>query len=570
MCTDYKLLEIPLSLNFQRLKVEHFLDLQGLRLDAVDTYVGVFNADDELVGGGGLDGNIIKCVAVSETERGSGLMACIVSRLQSIAAEHGQHTTMVFTKPENREIFRDLGYTLIAEAPKAVLLESSPQQLRDFLSTLSSLKSPDTTISQTGVIVMNANPFTRGHQYLIETAAQQVDQLVVMVVSENRSAFPFNERLAMVQAGTAHLDNVTVTETGAYAVSEATFPTYFLKQLSDAAETQMQLDADLFRRHIAPALGASVRFVGTEPTDALTQKYNNILKRVFPIIEIERINDISASKVRAGAWQLVPSTSLSYVLAHYACHALQAELDLTPKPGLVDRANSGAHKDMNYILMQRSIQALRPFFQQIAEISMKTSHAQENYIAPLIIGLKEIGLKAETAMLAATNGINTHKGALFSLGLTIAAAACLIAQERNLSLLQSEIQRLATQIPEPRSTHGAQVRTAHQGIKSAVENARDGYPVAFHAQGSGLRLLFQIMSTLDDTNILYRCGSDTLAEVKQTAERWLHTGWTEKDVEQLDAEFSHRGISPGGSADMYALCVFLQLLLPERLTPSSC
>ena len=548
MYGDYDIREIPLSLAFSRQKVEAFLSSNGLRIEPVDTYVGVFNADEELVGGGGLDGDIIKCVAVSESERGSGLMARIVSRLQSIAASQGRHTTMVFTKPENLAVFRGLGYFLLAEAPEAILMESSPMRLKHWAQQCVRDGEPALREGHRGAIVMNANPFTLGHQYLAEQAARQVDELLVMVVSEDCSDFPFHERLAMVRAGTAHIPNVRVCETGPYAISAATFPTYFLKKLSDAAETQMRLDADLFRRHIAPALGISARFVGSEPTDALTRRYNEILGGR----EIERRSSpdgeaISASRVRRGAWRLVPRTSQPYVLAHYACRTLQEELDLTPKPGLVDRRDCGAHTDMDYTLMQRSIRTLRPYFRQMAEAAVRDGFTAEE--------LRGIALRAEQAMMESMGGVNTHKGALFCLGLAVAAAA----MQRD--DLRACIAELARQLPEPQGTHGAAVRKTY-GVAGALENAREGFPVAFEAaerdDGSGLRELLYIMSRLDDTNIYHRCGAETAEEVKRTAARLLYDGFTEEDIAALNGDFVRRGISPGGAADMYALSCFIR------------
>ncbi|MBR1594369.1 MAG: [Alloprevotella sp.] len=569
MYEEYDIREMPLSLDFNRRSVERFLAENGLRLDGVETYVGVFNADEELVGGGGLEGEVIKCVAVSESERGTGLMARIVSRLQSVAAARGHTTTMVFTKPGNLALFRDLGYVLLAEAPEAILMESSPQRLfryqRTWQEAVAQTEAERLEPVGVGVIVMNANPFTRGHQYLVEQAARQVGRLVVMVVSEERSAFPFAERLAMVKAGTAHLQNVCVVETGPYAISAATFPTYFLKELSTAAETQMQLDLNLFRRHVAPALGASVRFVGTEPADMLTCRYNELMKAsLLPsglrVVEIERLEGISASKVRDGAWLLVPGTSLPYVLAHYACCAMQEELDLTPKPGLVDRHDSGAHSDMDYALMSRSIRTLRPYFREIAEVAVRPSFSVKD--------LQEVGLRAERAMLEATGGVNTHRGALFCLGLAVAAAARLAAAAvlppaGFPAALQEEIRRLARQFPEASGTHGAAVRKRYPGVKSALQNACEGFSEAFDVRTAeaGLPQLLAIMSRLDDTNILYRCGAEVAEKVRQTAVRFLCDGFTEEDVAALNEDFSRRGISPGGAADMYALCCFLRILL---------
>ena len=577
MYSDYELRQLPLSLDFQRRRVEHFLDTCGLRLDPVDTYLGIFSADDRLVGGGGLEEGVIKCMAVSPEVRGEGLMARLVSRLQSLAAEQGHPTTMVYTKPEHLPLFRDLGYVLLAAAPHAVLMESGIQRLQRYLGSLRSLR---VDCGRLGVIVMNANPFTFGHQRLVEWAAAQVERLVVMVVSEERSDFPYGERMVMVEAGTSHLSNVCVVPTGPYAVSAATFPSYFLKQTSDAATTQMQLDADLFRRHIAPALGADVRFVGSEPDDALTRQYNATLVRhlaacgndaehqhTVEVVETPRFEalgtPISASLARRGAWQMVPPTSLPYVLAHYACCALRDELDLTPKPGLVDCHDNGAHADMDHALMLRSIRALRPWFWQIAGLAhsscrMAPSHA-------LVPHLQRLGMKAERAMLEATGGVNTHRGALFSLGLAVAAAAILCdtsAEGATISpeSLQDTIRTLARSFPEAHGTHGAEVRRRYPGVKTAIESAREGFPVAFEAKGEGMACLLSIIAIIDDTNVLFRCGADVAREVRQTAARLLDEGFTDADLQRLNADWTSRGISPGGAADMYALNRFVRMV----------
>ena len=548
MYADYDIREISLALDFNRRRVETFLKENGLRLDEVETYIGVYNSDDELVGGGGLHNDIIKCVAVRPEERGSGLMARIVSRLQSIAEVAGYHTTMVFTKPENLALFRDLGYVLIGQAPKAILLESSTQRLNRFKDSLQALCNPE---GDTGIIVMNANPFTRGHQYLIETASRKVAHLVVMVVSEEKSDFLFSERIAMVREGTKHIPNVVVIESGPYAISAATFPTYFLKELSDAAETQMMLDADIFSRHIAPALGANVRFVGTEPDDFMTRRYNEILKSTFNTIEIERLKGISASLVRKGHWEMAAPTSLPYVYSYYACKALIAELNLTPKPGLVDCHDSGVHKDMDYALMRRRIFALRPYFREIAE-------ADDD-----IVALKEIGIRAEAAMLDATGGVNTHKGALFSLGLTIAAAASFKGKRFLRKELQGRIMQLARKFPDAQATHGAVVRLRYPSTKSALENAREGFTLAFEACDAPTEhaALLYIVARLDDTNILYRRGAEVLMEVKDKAAQMLKEGFDEKDLMALNDEYIRRNISPGGAADMYALSVLIRLIV---------
>ena len=143
-----------------------------------------------------------------------------------------------------------------------------------------------------------------------------------------------------------------VLEGSAYAISAATFPTYFLKDLSEASETQMRLDLDLFGRWIAPALNATVRFVGSEPSDPLTNRYNRLMLEVLPldVVEIPRLNAVSASAVRASLAQgrlsaasaLCPASSRPYLVAALADRALRMELDTPCKPGLVGPDGNGA------------------------------------------------------------------------------------------------------------------------------------------------------------------------------------------------------------------------------------
>lgn len=593
MLYGYDIREIPLELEFCRRNVENFLGQNGLRLEQVDTYIGVFDAEDNLVAGGGLDGDTIKCLAVEENFRGSGLLNALISRLQSIAAQRGYSETMVFTKPEYEAVFLDLGYILLGKSLDALLLESSSLRLDCYkkkwraaieerlriLSLNSDVISSENK-PRCGICVINANPFTRGHQYLVETAAQKVQVLTVVVVSQDASEFSTEERMDMVRLGTSRIPNIVVVPSGPYAISSATFPTYFLKDLSTAAENQMQLDADVFCRHIAPALGATVRFVGTEPFDSLTCRYNAVLRKNLELhglqlVEIPRIGNISASKVRNGAWCDAATTSLPFVLSHYACVALQSELRLTPKPGLVDRDSNGAHKDMDYAMMQRSIATLRPFFRKIAETVLRGKALTDK---ELVCQIHEVGVEAEKAMLLATGGTNTHGGALFSFGLTLAAFCQQLSEglfgkagesQKLKSSLKSAISRLAEFYPAPRDTHGSIVAGKYPSVCGALANALTGFSIAMEISDSvslesdyksQMSAFLRIMSRLDDTNILYRSDAETLSGIKHTAVRLLRDGFSDADIRILDAEFTKCNISPGGVADMYALSLFISLL----------
>lgn len=605
MCDNrHYISEAPLSLNSVRRRVEAFLAANGLRLAPLDRYVVVTRDEDgdEILAGGGLDGNVIKCVAVSESARSEGLMNILVSRLIAIAREEGRESVKAFTKPENEGIFKSLGFGLIASSPNAILMENGRGGLPEYRKYLESLARP----GRNGAIVMNANPFTKGHRYLVEQAASQVDNLYVIVVKEDRSRFPYVERKAMIEAGCAGLDNVVVCEGSDYAISAATFPTYFLKKLDDATDTQIALDLDLFVNHIANPLGVTVRFAGSEPEDALTRRYNELMAEILPgtsvavvrqahqpdpelvkgsalrqarrpidFVEIPRLeqngNPISATSLRRAldkgnlkeAMEYIPKSTIPYLVADLAERALRMELDTTPKPGLVDRRDNGAHKDMDYALMSKSISALRPYLTRLAVESAKD-------IDPAKI--KEIGIEAEKAMLKATGGVNTHKGALFCIGLSVAAASCLACSTGAVDAYSFKelVSRAASEIPSARGTHGAEAKRSFKAV-GALENARAAYPELFadwlpyyrSLEGDPFRChktLLHIMTTLDDTNILHRRGAEGLAHAEAEAARLLED-FSESGLSSLNKDFIRENISPGGSADMLSLTIFIESII---------
>lgn len=605
MCDNrHYISEAPLSLNSVRRRVEAFLAANGLRLAPLDRYVVVTRDEDgdEILAGGGLDGNVIKCVAVSESARSEGLMNILVSRLIAIAREEGRESVKAFTKPENEGIFKSLGFALIASSPNAILMENGRGGLPEYRKYLASLARP----GRNGAIVMNANPFTKGHRYLVEQAASLVDNLYVIVVREDRSRFPYAERKAMIEAGCAGLDNVVVCEGSDYAISAATFPTYFLKKLDDATDTQIALDLDLFVNHIAKPLGVTVRFAGSEPEDALTRRYNELMAEILPgtsvavvrqdhqpdpelvegsavrqarrpidFVEIPRLeqngNPISATSLRRAldkgnlkeAMEYIPKSTVPYLVADLAERALRLELDTTPKPGLVDRQDNGAHKDMDYALMSKSISALRPYLTRLAVESAKV-------IDPAKI--KEIGIEAEKAMLKATGGVNTHKGALFCIGLSVAAASNLASATGSVQVYSFKelVSRAASEIPSARGTHGAEAKRSFKAV-GALENARAAYPELFtdwlpyyrSLEGDPFRChktLLHIMTTLDDTNILHRRGAEGLAHAEAEAARLLED-FSESGLSSLNKDFIRENISPGGSADMLSLTIFIESII---------
>ena len=514
-------------------------------------------------------------------------MNILVSRLIAIAHEEGYESVKAFTKPANEDIFKSLGFRLLASSENAILMENGRGGLPEYRKYLESLARP----GKNGAIVMNANPFTKGHRYLIEQAASQVDNLYVIVVKEDRSRFPYSERKSMIEVGCAGLSNVTVCEGSDYAISAATFPTYFLKQLDDATPTHIALDLDLFVRHIARPLGVTVRFAGSEPEDKLTRCYNEMMSEILPaggygskdnpagqpisFVEIPRLEQngrpVSATALRSAldrgdlkaAMEFVPVSTVPYLIADLAERSLRQELDTTPKPGLVDKQDNGAHKDMDYALMSASISALRPYLTRIAVESAAEVNAA---------GIMSIGIEAEAAMLKATGGVNTHKGALFCIGLSIAAASFLACSTGTVEAdsFRELVSRTASRIPSAQSTHGAEAKRNFK-VGGALDNAREAYPELFTAWLPYYRsleddpyrchkTLLYIMTILDDTNVLHRRGFEGLAHTKSEAARLLKD-FSMSGLSSLNYDFIRENISPGGSADMLSLTMFIKSII---------
>lgn len=622
------ILELHPTIPRQRRQIEMFLHTNGLRYDDVDYYAAIVDeSSDEMIAGGGLKGSVIKCVAVADGHKGEAVANVIVSHLIAKANAEGCQCVKLYTKPDNRQLFESLSFRLIAESPNAILMETGvggiekySEELRVKSEELSvkseelrvkseELKNDESVVSNArkpiGVIVMNANPFTLGHRFLVEQSSELVERLYVVVVREDCSMFSYNERKAMVSQGVRDIGNVVVVDGSDYAVSAATFPTYFLKQLSDATDTQIILDLDLYRRRIAPALGATIRFFGSEPTDPLTRRYNELMHQQLGeehVHEIQRKQQegsaISASRVRKvmmegclwDAIQLVPPTTIPYIIGHLASMALQAELDTTPKPGLVDRNDNGAHRDMDHALMQRSIQALHPYFVRLAQLGFTDKQPCHDEIV-------NIGIEAEREMFKATGGVNTHKGALFSIGLAAVALAgeafSRITQaercgtmayndvnSKQIQSLSNSIASLARLFPDTNGTHGSKAK-ANNILKGALDNAREGYTQLFKAwlpfyidriaEGDNYALhktLLRIMCDLDDTNIVYRTSMETMQEVKTEARQMLDTSRNivnfEAALQAMNTDYIHRNISPGGSADMLSLVVFLSCIVRKQ------
>ena len=569
----YEIRELMLGISRLHREWLTLLKANGLTPEQEPDYaLGVFDSDDKLQATASLCDNVIKFVATSEAVRGQAVLNPLITRLRSEAFARGIDNLFIYTKPEYIVTFESLGFHLTGKATRAALLESDRHALSRYERYLRTLPRGN----RTGVIIMNANPPTKGHIYLIQCAAQEVDCLTVIPLADNKhTLFPASERIDTLRRATADMPNVTVAEASPYCISGATFPTYFIKSVEECTDTHIELDLDIFGTHIAPSLEATIRFVGDEPTDPLTARYNMLMPAILKKYDISvkqfaRLADkdeepLSASRVRklledgalGKAIDMVPLASLPMLMAYTACQALLTELNVTPKPGLVDCNNSGAHKDMDYGTMTRSIEALRPYFYQLSRAALTDNEVNAALLQP-------IGLQAEKAMLAATGNVNTHRGALFSLGLCVCAATKLIAanalSEDNLIKTISEI---ASTFPAATGTHGAEMARRYN-IPTALESARDGYSRLIRElrlEPNMHRRLLAIMSSLIDSNIYYRGGKEAAEYVREAANRMLQNECEAADMAELDRDLTARNLSPGGAADMLALSIFINNLM---------
>jgi len=279
----------------------------------VDTTMIVYNLNGEIIGTGSLKGNTLKYVVVSTQFRETTAFPIIVTYLTDKALESYMQC-FVYTKPETAKLFQSLGYSLIATAePLFAVLEFGYKTIKEYQQHLQ-LNKVETITDNIAAIVVNCNPFTVGHRYLIEKASKENELVYLFVVSENLSVFPFKTRWELIKKGISHLNNVKMLATGPYIVSGAIFPNYFLKNESWSlvSQKQAEIDVKIFANYIVPVLNIKKRYIGTEIHCKTTAAYNTAMHEILPeygieVIECERIcsdenkhddNCVSASKVR--------------------------------------------------------------------------------------------------------------------------------------------------------------------------------------------------------------------------------------------------------------------------------
>lgn len=302
---SYTLSEIDLDDPRGMTQVRALLEREGIRRDGnLDYTCGIFDDNWELIATGSCFGNTIRCLAVSGSHRGEGLLNQIVSHLVEVQLARGSAHLFLYTKPDSARYLSDLGFYEIARVPGSlVFMENRKGGFDRYCASLS--PNPQEGQSAAGV-VMNANPFTLGHRHLVERAAHENDVVHLFILSEEAGPIPSAVRRELVEQGVRDLPNVFCHATGPYLISSATFPSYFLKDADTVIRTQAELDLLIFCQ-IARRLGIRKRYVGEERASHVTRLYNQVMGQKLPeagiqCIQIPRLTRdgaaVSASAVR--------------------------------------------------------------------------------------------------------------------------------------------------------------------------------------------------------------------------------------------------------------------------------
>ena len=313
--------------------IDDLLDKEEIRRDKnLDYTCAMFDDDMNIIATGSCFKNTLRCLAVDNSHQGEGLMNQIVTHLVDYEFSRGLSHLFLYTKNKYMQFFKDLGfYEIINIENQIVFMENKRTGFSDYLDNLKNDMREGKKIAS---LIMNANPFTLGHQYLVEKAASENDILHLFIVSDDSSLVPFKVRKKLVIEGTKHLKNISYHETGDYIRSSATFPSYFQKDEVAVIESQANLDIEIFTK-IAKVLNINKRYVGEEPNSLVTNIYNQTMLKKLPENSIECVvvprkkysdNVISASTVRQiikngnleDLKNLVPETTYNYFLSDEA------------------------------------------------------------------------------------------------------------------------------------------------------------------------------------------------------------------------------------------------------------
>lgn len=318
--------------SFELKEVKLFLKNNDLNFDESCDYTIVLRDEkDKILGTASKTKNILKCFAIDSSMRGLGVSGQLITGITNKMFEEGYTSSFVFTKFENEDLFLGMGYKKIVNTDRISLLEIGTETIDKTLNKIKidyNLEEEKERV----MLVMNCNPFTFGHRYLIEKAALENEEVLVFVVEEDSSVFPFKIRFDLVKKGCADIKNVKVIPGTQYLISQVTFPNYFLKKNDDSLIEYTKLDVTIAGEIICPKFNIKKRYIGEEPFCPMTSKYNETIKELFPKFGVEVIvvkrkeydsRAISATEVRRELAlnelekmkKLVPETTFEFLIS---------------------------------------------------------------------------------------------------------------------------------------------------------------------------------------------------------------------------------------------------------------
>lgn len=291
------------------IKIEKFLEKFSLKLDNnLTKTIYIENENLDIIGTISCQDYIIKDLAVDPNYQSENLASVLVNEILNYFRLNNIYNYQVFTKPIYEQVFVSLGFKEIVKTDKVIMLEGGISNINDKIKEIKNIINNRfgeiNETSDIACIVMNGNPITNGHVYLIEEASKNHKMVVLFVVEEDKSEFTFKERFSMAYISTMRLGNVCVIPSSKYVVSSSTFPSYFLKNETEVSEQYSLIDALIFKEYFIKNLFIKKRYVGSETINKMVN-YNNILKQVLEdkLEIINRLQEneevISASKVRS-------------------------------------------------------------------------------------------------------------------------------------------------------------------------------------------------------------------------------------------------------------------------------
>ena len=313
--------------NFETKEIWDYLQKFDVNYDNPER-TAVVRDNGKIVGTGSVDGKVMKYFFIDEEYMGHGLLSMIYNALLNFLLENNRLEHYVFTTPNNGYIFQGIGLTEVVSTDRVSLFEGGFSSYDKWIKSIKEKLNPKAKTR--GAVVVNCNPMTLGHKHLLEYAKSKVDELIVFIVEEDKSTFTTEERYSIVKNEYKNDDKVVVILGGPYIISQATFPTYFIKKLDETTDIYTELDATIFSKRIAKDLKINIRFVGDEPIDLMTANYNENLLKSFEkynllLEKIDRIKDngtyISASVVRRlieegkveDAYKLLPKSTIDFL-----------------------------------------------------------------------------------------------------------------------------------------------------------------------------------------------------------------------------------------------------------------